>query len=309
MRSIRYLVEFADLPRAHQREGQHVPERKTEIVHQHVAPRFAVPFIDVERCQQHVEVARRRIEIYLDRQPVDHPVDLGAVTLDQPIRVVVQFAHFVGRRLFRKNGLRELMRRRSEARQALPVPNIVEHGIEAALEPVDDLRIEIVIGFAVQHFVQTVLPFDQEMEPPFAILDVERKEKLCPSRQTAVCRLHLRHERSRCSSIRVRRAQRSITVGDGAGQRRPFRHIAQLDDDRGEEIPHRHQLQADIPLIGKSRIVCDLVVHLFPPMAQFVRRYGPVQWLGNGLGDKRADLRPRAVDDGFDARHLIVEFP
>jgi len=42
------FVQLADLARIRHREGQHIPERKSKIVHQHFTPRIRLPFGGVE---------------------------------------------------------------------------------------------------------------------------------------------------------------------------------------------------------------------------------------------------------------------
>ena len=75
------LVELAHVAPAGHREGQHVPERKAEIVDQHLAPRLRVPVRRIEGRQQIVEIVGAGIEIDLRRQPLDQPVELVGVAL------------------------------------------------------------------------------------------------------------------------------------------------------------------------------------------------------------------------------------
>ena len=77
------FVELADLLPARDREGQHVPERKAEIVDQHLAPRIGMPSGRIERRQQLVEVARAGIEIDLGGEPLDQEIELVAIALDE----------------------------------------------------------------------------------------------------------------------------------------------------------------------------------------------------------------------------------
>ncbi len=77
------LVELAKLARAGQRKRQHVPERKAEIVDQHLAARLRMPLGGIERGQQIVEVARARVEIDLGGQLRDQPVELADMPLHE----------------------------------------------------------------------------------------------------------------------------------------------------------------------------------------------------------------------------------
>src|SRR5262245_11121406 len=59
----------------------------------------------------------------------------------------------------------------------------IEPAIELALEPVDHGRIEAGEALLVEHVVEPVLPLDQEMQSPLAILDVESEQIADPGRK------------------------------------------------------------------------------------------------------------------------------
>ncbi len=63
------LVEFTDLAPRHHREGQHVPERKAEIVGQHVAARARIPSRDAR--EHRIDLTRAGGEIDARCEPLD----------------------------------------------------------------------------------------------------------------------------------------------------------------------------------------------------------------------------------------------
>ena len=77
------FVELAGFARAGHRKGQHVPERKAQIVDQHLVPRFADAIRRVERGEQFVEIARRGIETDLERELLDQPAELREVAFHE----------------------------------------------------------------------------------------------------------------------------------------------------------------------------------------------------------------------------------
>src|SRR5262245_36767186 len=89
------LVDLADLARDHYREGQHVPERKAEIVDHHLAARVGMPFLRIERGQKIVELARAGVEIDLDREAIDQPVELGGVLLHECLGVIGKATYII----------------------------------------------------------------------------------------------------------------------------------------------------------------------------------------------------------------------
>src|SRR5262249_60555791 len=58
------LVELVHLLRADDREGQHIPERKAEIIDQTFPARFGMPSGGVELRPQVVEVALASVKLY-----------------------------------------------------------------------------------------------------------------------------------------------------------------------------------------------------------------------------------------------------
>src|SRR5436190_6179908 len=75
------LVELAKLARARQRKRQHVPERKPEVIDQHLPARLRMPFGGVERGQQIVEGVRARVAIALSGALSDHLIEFGDLAL------------------------------------------------------------------------------------------------------------------------------------------------------------------------------------------------------------------------------------
>src|SRR5258707_15570137 len=62
------LVELANLAGTRHREGQHVPERKAEIIDKYLPARLRMPRGRIERSQQVVDFTRARIEVDLGGQ-------------------------------------------------------------------------------------------------------------------------------------------------------------------------------------------------------------------------------------------------
>src|SRR5262249_46077344 len=75
------LVQFANLTSTRHREGQHVPERKSEIIDKHLPARLRMPLGRIERSQEIVDFTRARTEVDLDGELLDQTVELGHVLL------------------------------------------------------------------------------------------------------------------------------------------------------------------------------------------------------------------------------------
>src|SRR5260370_11122536 len=71
------LVELANLAGTRHREGQHVPERKAEIIDKYLPARLRMPRGGIERSQQVVDFTRARIEVDLVVQLLNQADALG----------------------------------------------------------------------------------------------------------------------------------------------------------------------------------------------------------------------------------------
>src|SRR6202158_4671553 len=75
------LVQFARVARGRHRKGEHVPERKAEIIHQYLPPCLGLPGGGVEGGEQLVEVARARGEVDFATERLHQPVEFYPVSL------------------------------------------------------------------------------------------------------------------------------------------------------------------------------------------------------------------------------------
>src|SRR5438876_3376478 len=81
------LVELTNLASARHREGQHVPERKAEIIDKYLPARLRMPLGRIERSQEIVDFTGARIEVDLDGELLDQPIELGDMLLHEAGRV------------------------------------------------------------------------------------------------------------------------------------------------------------------------------------------------------------------------------
>jgi hypothetical protein len=140
MRSIKISLSSPS-SRARQRKRQHVPERKAEIIDQHLTARLRMPLGGIERGQQIVQVARARVEIDLGGQLRDQPVELADMPLHESRSIGLEMLDFRGGRRVRKNVGREFPHLTAVILGRFPAPQRVEPAIELALEAIDNQRI------------------------------------------------------------------------------------------------------------------------------------------------------------------------
>src|SRR5262249_45551814 len=136
------LVELAELARARHRERQHVPEWKTEVVDQHLAPCTRMPLDRIERRQQIVELAGARIKIDFGGQSLDPAIDPADLWPPVPRREGFEIVDPRGRG---RGG--ECVRHQVADLAAIKVgilaaPQRIEANVELALESIDHQRIE-----------------------------------------------------------------------------------------------------------------------------------------------------------------------
>src|SRR5215470_1895947 len=174
------LVELAQLARAGDRKSQHVPERKAEIVDQHLAARLWVPLGRVQRGQQIVDLAGGGVESDLVRQFLDQQVDPGEVLVDEFLGIGLQVLDLAGRGCGGENVSDQVADLAAVEVLMLPPTQGIEPAVERALETIDGERIEPGEAVLADQLVEPVLPLDQEMQAPLAILHVEREEILYP---------------------------------------------------------------------------------------------------------------------------------
>src|SRR5208282_4686644 len=94
---------------------------------------------------------------------------------------------------------------------------------------------------------------------------------------------------------------------DSAGERRVHRLTADHHNHAGNELAHRGELQAHIALVGEACFAGDAYIDLLAPAADFFGREPAIERLTDNVANERADLRPGAFDDRFDAADLRVE--
>ena len=141
-----------------------------------------MPLRRIEPSEQHVDVARARIEIDLGRQPVDQLGDAIGMALDEVARKTAQVSDIsFGRHDCKKIG-GELAGRRAEEPQVFALLENVEAAVEVALEPVDGAGIEPLEARMVEHLIKPVLALDQKIQAALAVVDVERQKELGPMR-------------------------------------------------------------------------------------------------------------------------------
>src|SRR5204862_6691354 len=103
---------------------------------------LGMPLRRIEPSEQHVDVARARIEIDLGRQPVDQLGDAIGMALDEVARKTAQVSDIsFGRHDCKKVG-GERAALRAEEPQVFALLENVEAAVEVALEPVDGAGIE-----------------------------------------------------------------------------------------------------------------------------------------------------------------------
>ena len=98
-----YFTKLIDAERTHYRKGQHVPERKSEIIDQHLSARCRVPFASIQPCQQTVEIAGRALKIDIDSKSMDQLVELVAVPINKCIGIGCNVLNLADGRLTWKN--------------------------------------------------------------------------------------------------------------------------------------------------------------------------------------------------------------
>src|SRR5262245_17713190 len=258
------LVELADLARAADRERQHVPERKAEIVDQHLAPRLRMPKRRIERAQQVIELAGRGVEPDLLPQLLDQPVELAGVARHNIARVIGEMPDLPGRRRRRKDVRHQVADRVAVERRILALAQGVEPAVELALEPIDHHRIEPGEALLADQLIEPVLPLDQEMQAPLAILDVESQQILDPA-GNAVGGLGLELERLAVGALvddALGERPGVDDLGHHARHRRLRGNAAQLDDQLRAEGAHRGELEPDVGLVGEAGVDGDVRVDL-----------------------------------------------
>src|SRR5215216_7872874 len=177
------LVQLAHLARADDREAEHVPERKAQVIDQHLAARIRMPRVGAHRRQELVEIARRRVEIDLGRKLVHQLVQVGFMALDEPAGKEVEALDLAGGRSFREYPRHLLASLGAvESRVGTPAQR-VQPRIKFPLQAIDDQRIQSLEARLVEQLVEAVLSLDQEMQAPFAVAEVEREQKLGPARE------------------------------------------------------------------------------------------------------------------------------
>src|SRR5262245_14296477 len=139
-----------------------------------------MPLRGIERGQQVVELAGPGVETDLECQLLDQPVELIGVLLDERAGEGLEMLDLGGRRSGREDVSDQIADLRAVEADALPLPQCIEPAVELALEPIDRQRIETAEAVLVEQLIEPVLAFDQEMQTPFAVPDVEGEQVLHP---------------------------------------------------------------------------------------------------------------------------------
>lgn len=208
--------------------------------------------------------------------------------------------HLAGRRRRRENVGNERAHLAAVEVAFAAAAQRIEPPIEVALEAIDDKRIEPGEAFLADELIEPVLPFDEEMQAPLAILDIKRQEIFHPGgRMAGGLRLEL-------EGFAVGALVNDAFVQhpgvddlrDQARERRLRRHPAQAHDQLRAERAHRGELEPHIGLVSKARVARHVGIDLLAPGAQRVGRDRLIERGGNHARHPVAHTRPRAVDDG-----------
>src|SRR5262245_40204931 len=97
--------------------------------------------------------------------------------IDEAIRIGLQVLDFRNRRALGKNRSSEFLGRGANVWCALAAANVFKLDVERAFQEIDDAGLEPEISITVDQFVEPILPFDQEVQSPFAVFDVEIEQK------------------------------------------------------------------------------------------------------------------------------------
>src|SRR5205085_5931340 len=120
-----------------------------------------------------------------------------------------------------------------------------EPPIEVALEPVDRCRVEALVGITVEHLIEAVEAFDQEMQPALAVLDVEAEKETRPARDNL--RLDRLVMQYRAVAIRIVDAGLDCPGVDRLGHElrkgRARRRATQRDDQLAHIAAYRSELE------------------------------------------------------------------
>src|SRR5262249_5600604 len=147
------LVEFADLAPGHHRKGEHVPERKTEIVDHHFLPRVVWPAVAERLREEPVDVARAGIKIDSHRQPIHEAVDAPREAGGHRLPVAADIFDVVRRRRLREYFGDQATNFLVELDEVLALLQSVEAIVEPALEPIDAFGADLPEAFGIEHLV------------------------------------------------------------------------------------------------------------------------------------------------------------
>src|ERR1700736_2475220 len=230
--------------------------------------------------------------------------------VDEPLRIRFDVLHFACRRNAWHDTCGQTAGLFAIQTGLLTTSKRAEPVIKLALKSIQKLRIERCEALLSDKLIKPVLPFDQELQPPYAVFHIEGKE-IIPPRRTSVSSLYFE---SQTLAVRV---LVDDLLADSSGiddfchharERRERRYPSQLEDQLGAESAHGSKLEANIGLIGKACIGGDMGIHLLPPDAQVLSRNGAIKRDADKFAYELADMRASGFDDCSQPPHLIVEF-
>src|SRR5262249_60204610 len=114
------------------------------------------------------------------RKALGRAIAPAEIRVGERLRIGAQVGHFVGGRLRWKHLLDQPMGVRAVEGRAVAAAQRIEPAIELALELVDHGRVKSSEARLIEHIVDSVLAFDQEVQPPLAILDIEGEQMANP---------------------------------------------------------------------------------------------------------------------------------
>ena len=207
-----------------------------------------------------IEIPGRGVQIDLLCQALDQRIDFVPLLVDEPLCIRFDVLHFACRRNIRQDFCGQTACLFTIETGLLTVSKRVEPVIKSALEPIHSLRIERCEAFLPDKLIKPVLPFDQELQPPYSVFHIKGEEIMHP-RRTSVSGLYFK-----CQTLAVRILVDDLLAdspgidnfGHYARERRECRYPSQLEDQLGAEGAHGSKLEANIGLIGKTCVGGDM---------------------------------------------------
>src|SRR5271166_2818639 len=132
-----------------------------------------MPLRPVERRQQLIEIPRAGIEIDFLPQSLDQQVELVGTLRSKCIGIGFDILDLPSRGHARKNLSDKPAGLLAVKIGAFTAAERIEQVVELTLEPIDGLRVEPCEAFQADQLIKPVLAFDQKVQAPLAVFDVE----------------------------------------------------------------------------------------------------------------------------------------